>query len=692
MPLIDCANFYRALHKAICQAQRSIFIVGWELDSTVRLLRGEDEKATEIPSIASELLAWKAAKNPQLKIYLLRWDSSLAFIDDRELMAERNWAANTPENVHICLDNVVPVGGSQHQKIILIDDELAFSGGMDLARQRWDEREHRFYEPERTDLAGPYGPYHDVQVMMDGPIVTHLAELVRWRWSRAAGYPALPVQNQTKINLDVVPTWPKNWPVLFKDIECAIARTLPRMEDHPAVQEVYHMYLDLISQAENFIYIENQFATHTGIAQALNKQLKLKTKLQVLLISSYNPQGLFENKGLWTGRIDFKNCLYEGVESDRVKMVYTKIQNSGGELACKRIHSKILVVDDKYFVVGSANIANRSMSLDSECDIAFIGDSIEKKQQIVLARNDLIAEHTGRSLEEVEKVFSMDKPIVNLLKPIRFMKYHLQEIDDSQFTDKSFQFLQKFADPPEPLISLSPHLTNAPLRNPKKNLFLVGALLFVFGLFISAFLLNQRHRWLSAENIQLFLNTSRQSQWAFPIVCLSYILGGFVLFPVTILSLLTAAAFGPFWGPLYAMGGALSSGAVMFGIGHLAGFKLLRRVLGERIRKLDYCMKEAGIWGIALIRFLPLAPYSLVNLAAGMSSVRFIDFLIGSFLGFLPASVVKGFLGDALVQSVIKPNPQTKNYLILGVLGWLALVIFSIWIAKRWRRRTLHEV
>ena len=59
-PLIDCANYYRALHSSIVKAKHSIFIVGWDIDSRIRLLRGEEEAQSEAPSVVSDLLAWKA--------------------------------------------------------------------------------------------------------------------------------------------------------------------------------------------------------------------------------------------------------------------------------------------------------------------------------------------------------------------------------------------------------------------------------------------------------------------------------------------------------------------------------------------------------------------------------------------------------------------------------------------------------
>jgi len=174
-PLIDYDNYFRALHQSICKAQHSIFIVGWDIDSRVRLLRGQDQEETEVPAVISDLIQWKAEQCPHIKIYLLSWDSSIAFLKTREIWPREVWDYKTPENVYTMMDDKIPMGGSQHQKIVVIDDEIAFTGGMDIAPKRWDTREHRLNEPERTDEGEEYGPFHDAQVVTAGPIVRHFA-------------------------------------------------------------------------------------------------------------------------------------------------------------------------------------------------------------------------------------------------------------------------------------------------------------------------------------------------------------------------------------------------------------------------------------------------------------------------------------------------------------------------------------
>jgi phospholipase D1/2 len=678
--LIDCDNFYRALHKAIIKAQHSIFILGWDIDSRVRLLRGEEERKSLVPSVVVDLLAWKAKQNPEIQIYLLRWDSSIAFAGERELPAEYNWTMQTPANLSICLDNSVPMGGSQHQKVFVIDDELVFTGGMDIAPQRWDTREHLVVQPEREDDNGPYGPYHDAQIMLSGPIVSDFAKLVRWRWQRAAGY--LPKEQRLRVTEHLPPTWPEGFAPFFKNVKCAIARTIPRLEDDIEAQEVREMYLDLIASAKNFIYIENQFLTSTEIAHALNQRLLSIPALRVLIVSSYSPQGIFERVAMWAGRLDFKKILESGISKERVRMTCAGITDQHGKMHYKRIHSKIFVVDDQHLVVASSNLSNRSMALDTECDLVIAADTDEISQKILAARNDLLGEHTSRSADEVAAQFAANCSLDSLLSSGRINSYRLMEIDDTIFTDQSLQpVAQRIADPEKPLIN-----TDKPLRNPRKHYALLAAVLLILSIVIFAFI-QDKLKSVQPDTIRAFLEMARSSPMALPAVCLVYILSGFIFFPLTLLSLITAAVFGSVLGPIYGMTGALVSSALMFYLGRLAGLKWLRKLTGDRIREIDHRFRKAGIIGVTVLRLLPIAPNSLVNLAAGISSVSFFDFMVGSFLGFLPGFLAKGIVGDSLVQIFLHPTVKTTTFLILGIILWIGLILGSYFIAKRWRKK-----
>ncbi len=684
-PLVDCEHYYRALYHAILAARESIFIAGWDIDSRIALLQGEEAETAETPVVISDLLAWKAEQNPELQMFLLRWDSSLAFFSSRELWAKEVWEEKTPANVHICLDDTIPMGGSQHQKIVVVDDQLVFTGGMDVAVSRWDTRDHLPHDPRRDDPDGPYGPLHDVQVMVCGPVVQEYAKLLRWRWQRATDTESLPLGSPA-IQGELPPCWPRQYPPLLEDIPCAIARTIPFMDDVDPVQEVRHMLLDLIEQAEHFIYIENQFASREEIAEALNRRMKQKPELKVLIVSSYDPKGTMECEAYWAGRIDFKAILEQGLDSHRVVLTHSSMLDDQGERALKRVHSKVMTIDDRYLVIGSSNLSNRSMALDTECDLIFAGDTEAHRESIRRVRDDLIAEHTGRDIAEVSRLIAGDHPLEDLMQCDDPHRYHLEEVNDEAFTDKSWQdVLTPLSDPEEPLVPpLSvPGARPISVPNPRKKSLIIGSAVLLFLLLAGAILAaNHYFSWFNSDNLSQFLEESRNTQFALPSVLAVYVIGGLFFFPVTVMSLAVAAVFGPVWGPVYGMAGALCSAWLMFLLGKIIGDRGLRKLGGPRVRKVDEKFTNSGVAGVATIRLIPVAPYSLVNLVAGISSIRLLPFLLGTFLGMLPPIIAKGLVGDSLSQLATDPSAESISYLTLGILIWVAVIMVSQKVAK----------
>lgn len=687
-PLIDCANYYKALHSSIVKAKHSIFIVGWDIDSRIRLIRGEDEEKSEAPSVISELLAWKAEQNPDLKIYLLRWDSSLAFFAQREMWAKEVWDENTPDNVETVLDDTIPMGGSQHQKIVIIDDEVVFSGGMDVSTNRWDTRDHPVESQERDGPDGEYGPLHDVQAVYSGPLVKEFAELVRWRWLRVAESNPIDFREDARVNLDdgIPDAWPDDYEPWFENVECALARTIPFMDEVEPVQEVRNMLLDLINQAERVIYIENQFTSRQEIAEALNKRLKTCPDLNVIVVSSYEPKGRFECEAFWASRIEFKKILFKDIDPDRVIMTYSSITDEQGRSAYKRIHSKVMTIDEKYLVIGSSNLSNRSMTLDTEIDTVYYGNDEHNAAQIARVRDDLLAEHSGRDVESTAVLMKKENPARALMTGQLAHGYVLTQVNDEIFTDPSSDNLfRSLSDPEEPLIAM-PTMdgSSMPVRNPRRRTIMIGLGVLVIAVLGGLmFWASQAIPWLSADSINAFLEESRGTYFALPTVLLVYLVGGILFFPVTVLSIAVAAVFGPVWGPIYGILGALLSSATMFGVGKLLGDAGLKKIGGPKVDAVDQKLKSSGVVGVAAIRMLPIAPFSLVNLVAGISSIGLFQFLMGTFLGMFPPMIAKGLVGDSITQIFRNPSPETISYLAGGIILW-GLMIWGSQKFARW--------
>ena len=150
------------------------------------------------------------------------------------------------------LDARHPVGASHHQKLLVVDDAVAFCGGADFTRNRWDTRAHLSNDPRRRRLEGGiYPPRHEVMAAVDGAVAACLVELARDRWQRAGGAPLLPV-------LADEDPWPANLAPDAVAATVGISRTMAAYGVHPAVREVEALYLRAIAQARRWIYIENR--------------------------------------------------------------------------------------------------------------------------------------------------------------------------------------------------------------------------------------------------------------------------------------------------------------------------------------------------------------------------------------------------------------------------------------------------
>lgn len=192
---------------------------------------------------------------------------------------------------------------------------------------------------------------------------------------------------------------------------------------------------------------------------------------------------------------------------------------------------------------------------------------------------------------------------------------------------------------------------------------------------------------VSRDELRAFLERAHGTPWAFPLVLAVFVVGGFVMFPVTVMNLVSAMVFGPLWGVLYALAGAMLSAAIMFRVGELLGRRHLRKLMGRRLRKIDEALRNSGIAGMTAIRFVPIAPYGAMNLAAGVSSITFTVFIFGTLFSLIPGAVARGFVGDSLTQIVLEPTPESAAYLAAGLAGWGFVIVATHHLARKLGKR-----
>ena len=410
--LIDGEVYFKALHETMQQASQSIIIVGWDLHSELRLIRNSEKG--EYPQTLGKFLDYLTRRRPRLHVYLLSWDFAMIYAMEREFFPRYKLKWRTNKHIHFCLDGEHPVGASQHQKIVVVDDAVAFSGGFDMSKWRWDTSQHLPDDERRVDPDGKaYPPFHDVQMMVDGQAAATLGQLVRQRWFRACG--ELPIE----VNQDqIVDPWPTSVRPDFWDISVAISRTFPKYKDHAAIREVETLYLDSIAGARNSIYLENQYLSSFRIGEAIKARLTEKDGPEIVMVLPLKTGGWLEQHTMdvWRGRI--LDSLRDVDIHDRLRVYYPQL--AVDPQVSLMVHAKLMVIDDCFVRVGSSNLSNRSLGFESECVLAIVGgEGSEAAQTIASFRNRLLAEHLGLSEGDVSESIGKEKSLIKGIESLR---------------------------------------------------------------------------------------------------------------------------------------------------------------------------------------------------------------------------------------------------------------------------------
>jgi uncharacterized membrane protein YdjX (TVP38/TMEM64 family) len=195
--------------------------------------------------------------------------------------------------------------------------------------------------------------------------------------------------------------------------------------------------------------------------------------------------------------------------------------------------------------------------------------------------------------------------------------------------------------------------------------------------------------WINFRTIVEWQNSVRAHPAALLFVVGTYLAGGLVLFPVTILNVATVFTFGPIRGNAYGLAGWLASAALGYAIGRAFKHKLFHRFAGPRI---DRLLKQAaghGFLAVLTMRLLPVAPFTLVNVFVGTTAIRFRDFMLASVIGRIPGMIVLTFAGLQLEQ--VLRNPGIGSFIALGVVLVLVLVAAS-WFLKGFKDRREQSI
>ncbi|MEP7244498.1 MAG: VTT domain-containing protein [Gammaproteobacteria bacterium] len=209
-------------------------------------------------------------------------------------------ASSRRESLFVPGHNCLQVASAERVSLI-IDGSLAFCGGLDLTRSRWDTPAHTPGDPRRINEGEGdcYAPFHDTVMAMDGLAAGMLDQVVRDRWLRAT---SRPLKGRNKRRAAASDAWPESLPVSLTNTDVAVARTRAPMGDEEPVAEVLQLYLDTIAAAKDCIYLENQYFTSNALSDALAKRLAEPDGPEVIAVLRLCTQGWLEAPTMGTLR------------------------------------------------------------------------------------------------------------------------------------------------------------------------------------------------------------------------------------------------------------------------------------------------------------------------------------------------------------------------------------------------------
>jgi phosphatidylserine/phosphatidylglycerophosphate/cardiolipin synthase-like enzyme len=365
--LIDGEEVLPAIERAIRAARSHVHIAGWSITPTFALTRGD------APAIVRELLA-DVARGVDVRVLL--WAGAPVPVirpDRRDVRRDRD-QLTAGSRIRVGLDPREHLVHCHHEKIVVVDDEVGFVGGLDLTDRdgdRYDLPNH----PYREKLG-----WHDLAFRVRGPVVADIAGHFRARWSEVTSEP--------------LPEPVKPDPA--GDTEAQFVRTVPEGVYSFAPSgdfRILESYLRALRSAQKLIYIENQFLWAAEVVSVLEQKLRQPPspdfRLVVVLPARAN-QGREDTKGKLqllaeadAGNGRFTASTLSAVQHDRMERVY--------------VHAKMAVVDDRWLTIGSANLNARGLFNDSETNLVTHDPRLARDTRL-----RLWAEHMERPIEDID--------------------------------------------------------------------------------------------------------------------------------------------------------------------------------------------------------------------------------------------------------------------------------------------------
>jgi phospholipase D1/2 len=423
--IVDAADYFQIARSAMLKAQHSILMIGWDFDTRIDL--DPADAAGECPRHLGAFLTWLVESRPGLHVNILKWDLGMvkSLWRGTTLFRVAQWAWH--ERITFKLDGAHPPGAAHHHKIVVIDDVVAFCGGIDMTGDRWDTPEHRDDDPRRRRpfTRRAYGPWHDATTAVSGAAAKALGDHARDRWKQASGEVLAPPPAGSD-------PWPDGLPVDMADVAVAIARTIPAYDNQAEVREIEALYLAAIAAARRSLYFESQYFASRAVAEAIARRLDEPDGPEFVILNPESAEGWLEEEAMGSARARLLAMLRRRDRFGRLR-VYTPVTEREQPIY---VHAKIMIVDDRLLRVGSSNLNNRSMGYDTECDLALETDDDTHVAHVIRSfRARLLAEHLGTSPEQVSATIDERRSLIAAIEALSGPGRSLRPFDPPSIND-----------------------------------------------------------------------------------------------------------------------------------------------------------------------------------------------------------------------------------------------------------------
>lgn len=374
--LVDGQAAFDVMARAIAGARRTVHLTGLHAAPGFAMVRDVHPYVT-----LAGLLADAGARGVRSRILL--WDGARVPLV-RPTRADASTAAaavNALAGVRCVLDSREYPLNCHHEKVLVIDDEVAFVGGLDITdagSDRWDTPSHR---------PRPGEGWHDVALRVSGPVVADLGHHFAQRWHEVAGEP---------LPRHVVPA-PTG------DVTARLVRTIP--------ERVYRFcpsgdfgvltaYLDALRSAERLIYLENQFLWAVEVVDVLVDKLRRPPRddFRLIIVLPARPHN---GQDATLGQL---SRLVEADDGGGRLLALTVQPLAAGRRV--HMHAKVAVVDDRWVTIGSANLNSHSLFNDTELNLVLDSPDLARD-----TRERLWAEHVGPQAVGADPIAFIDAVI-----------------------------------------------------------------------------------------------------------------------------------------------------------------------------------------------------------------------------------------------------------------------------------------